>query len=44
MMTWYIHMMILVDPRTIIGLMTKVKDFFGPFKRLGTKTDPTEKL
>jgi hypothetical protein len=30
-------MMILVDPRTILGLMIKFKDFFGPFKRLGTK-------
>jgi hypothetical protein len=29
--------MILVDPRTILDLMTKFKDFFRPFKRLGTK-------
>ncbi len=29
--------MILVDPRIILDLMTKFKDFFGPFKKLGTK-------
>ena len=37
MMTWHIYIMTLVDPRTILDLITKFKDFFRPFKRLGTK-------